>query len=1017
MSTTYQKVEDTSELHEMMMDSQQSRTVTGTAASKRLSNQWRSRISCTMLVLLFIVGGAIMALISYHAVQSNSVSSAKEQSDIAVSSDWNEKEKTEMKYDVSKEDISQQLAMSNDDNSIKNDDDHAPQLRSYVGHHNPRSPQRIGHTNIYIDKNARRGNSRHNERLRFPVVQYDRNRIPFRGPFINFMPRVPIFADRRTKQTLIFSPTGGVYIIPPLINFYGQMFSIAELIASGYASLVSSGVPPTSNLNMMPFFLPQPLIGSGIPRVNPRTGGFTGGIRTKYGSFSTSKHYRTQNNVDATVETEEEEEENDDASDDNNNNDNYRYQSVSDKNHKRPRNDDKKPSKNHKRLRNNYRKTTKNHERPTRNYQRSTATSTATTPTTTIPTPTETATPDTELCQASISPGQAPFWLSPSSDSSDPDTSITFFLALKQNSEAVEKLERIFWKITDPDSSEYQKWLTRTEINKILTLDSKILARVKRFLQKQSFTSVQLIGTDVFAIMTTIRQASDFFSAQFRPYKNTKTGRTMHLTDGEMCLTDEISQYVDFWFDFYDDAFTNNILTNPSKKRIIVPDDGNDTDTTTTQIHPMVVPQFVISYYNIPNVLKTGLESNVSQASLQFEGQYYSEKDLQKYSQEVNIPFKPLKTNHILGIDDQSQSGIESMLDVEQMVGINPLAETWYLNDDVKNISSDGFLVKILTINELKNIPQILSISYGGSEEGMCAGVINCDEKVVYLNKRYYIRANIEFMKLTIRGITVLVASGDDGVNDYYADCTNTIFNPEFPNTSPFITSVGATTLVNVQYNALQDQPPVCTDRGPLYPCVSGGDETAVSVNGQPFNLFTSGGGFSNIFSQPSYQKDSINDYFRNEQHYLNKTPEYYPPSSMYNRYGRAYPDVAALGVRALTVINDTNYLYGGTSMSSPLWAGIVSILNSRSIQITGKTLGFLNPLLYKMAKECPECFKDITVGNNKCTQTVCTDQCRGFQAACGWDPVTGLGTPNVGNMLQYITKLLEKKMKKTEYN
>ncbi|CAF1403428.1 unnamed protein product [Adineta steineri] len=806
------------------------------------------------------------------AAQTNTVS------DIAVSSDWNGDEKTEMKYDVSKEDTSQQLVTSNDD-------DHVPQLRSYVGHHNPRSPQRIGHTNIYIDKDARRGNSRHNERLRFPVAQYDRNRIPFRGPFINFMPRVPIFADRRTKQTLIFSPTGGVYIIPPLINFYGQMFSIAELIASGYASLVSSGVPPTGNFNMMPFFLPQPLIGSGIPRVNPRTG------------------------------------------------------------------------------------------------------------------------------------GHAPEWLSPLSDSSDPDTSITFFLALKQNPKAVEKLERIFWKITDPDSSEYQKWLTRSEINKILTLDSKILTRVKRFLQKQSFTSVELIGTDVFAIMTTIRQASDFFSAQFRPYKNTKTGRTMHLADGEMCLTDEISQYVDFWSDFYGYPIFNTEPTNPSKKSIVVPADENATDTATTQIHPMIVPQFVLSYYNIPNVLKTGLESNCSQASLQFVGQYYSEKDLQKYSQEVNIPFKPLKTNHILGIDDQSQPGDETMLDVEQMVGLNPLAETWYFNDDVKNISSDGILIKMLTINELDDLPQILSISYVPPEAGLCVLFINCDEKVVDLNKRYIIRANIEFMKLASRGITVLAASGDDGANSQFADCTNTMFIPVYPASSPFVTAVGATTLVNVQYKVLQDQPPICTDRGPLYLCVSDGDETAVSVNGQPFNLFTSGGGFSNIFSQPSYQKDAVNHYFQNEQHYLNKTPEYYPPSSMYNRSGRAYPDVAALGVDGFFVINGTNQLYGGTSMSSPLWAGIVSILNSRSIKITGKTLGFLNPLLYKMAKECPECLKDITVGNNKCTSTICTDQCKGFHAACGWDPVTGLGTPNVGNILEYITKLLKKKAKKTEYS
>ena len=49
-----------------------------------------------------------------------------------------------------------------------------------------------------------------------------------------------------------------VYILPPLINFYGKMFSVAELIMSGYASLVSSGIQPTGPINMMPYFQPIP---------------------------------------------------------------------------------------------------------------------------------------------------------------------------------------------------------------------------------------------------------------------------------------------------------------------------------------------------------------------------------------------------------------------------------------------------------------------------------------------------------------------------------------------------------------------------------------------------------------------------------------------------------------------------------------------------------------------------------------------------------------------------------------
>jgi len=271
-------------------------------------------------------------------------------------------------------------------------------------------------------------------------------------------------------------------------------------------------------------------------------------------------------------------------------------------------------------------------------------------------------------------------------------------------------------------------------------------------------------------------------------------------------------------------------------------------------------------------------------------------------------------------------------------------------------------------------------------------------------------------MKMAMRGITVLVSSGDDGANGYGSNCTNKVLYPDYPASSPFVTSVGATSLVNLQYKVLQDQPPVCTDINPILTCVSGGDEIAVSVDDNNFVNFTSGGGFSNVAPQPYYQKDAVNHYFRDKQYFIDKNSEYYPPSLMYNRSGRAYPDVAALGVNALTVVGGIYQLVGGTSMASPLWAGIVSILNSHSIKITGNTLGFLNPLLYKMAKECPDCFNDITVGNNKCTSSVCTDQCKGFQAACGWDPVTGLGSPQFGNMLQYITKLLKKKIDETEY-
>ncbi|CAF2120464.1 unnamed protein product [Rotaria magnacalcarata] len=98
-------------------------------------------------------------------------------------------------------------------------------------------------------------------RVRFPVRHFDRRRFPARRfpTLVSISPWLPIFYDKSTYQTIIFSPTGGYYILPPLINFYGQRFSVAQLIKWGYASLVSSGTPPPPNVDVAPFVQPQPV--------------------------------------------------------------------------------------------------------------------------------------------------------------------------------------------------------------------------------------------------------------------------------------------------------------------------------------------------------------------------------------------------------------------------------------------------------------------------------------------------------------------------------------------------------------------------------------------------------------------------------------------------------------------------------------------------------------------------------------------------------------------------------------
>merc|ERR1740139_855233 len=96
----------------------------------------------------------------------------------------------------------------------------------------------------------------------------------------------------------------------------------------------------------------------------------------------------------------------------------------------------------------------------------------------------------------------------------------------------------------------------------------------------------------------------------------------------------------------------------------------------------------------------------------------------------------------------------------------------------------------------------------------------------------------------------------------------------------------------------------------------------------------------------------------------------------------------------------------GGTSAATPTIAGLVSYLNDLSYRRSGKPLGFLNPLLYQMHAEAPATFTDVTSGDNICTEQGCFASCKGYQTAKGWDPVTGLGTPLVDGMLNYLETL-----------
>jgi tripeptidyl-peptidase-1 len=151
-----------------------------------------------------------------------------------------------------------------------------------------------------------------------------------------------------------------------------------------------------------------------------------------------------------------------------------------------------------------------------------------------------------------------------------------------------------------------------------------------------------------------------------------------------------------------------------------------------------------------------------------------------------------------------------------------------------------------------------------------------------------------------------------------------------------------------------------------------------------------SGGGFSNVFTLPSYQSAAVTNY-------LTKFPPPYT-SEIFNNSGRsrAYPDVSAIGSALAIVFLGKAGGVGGTSASTPIVASLVTLLNEERIKAGKGPIGFLNPTFYAH----PEAFNDITVGQNPGCGT------NGFNATRGWDPVTGLGTPNYPKLREVFMRL-----------
>jgi kumamolisin len=344
-------------------------------------------------------------------------------------------------------------------------------------------------------------------------------------------------------------------------------------------------------------------------------------------------------------------------------------------------------------------------------------------------------------------------------------------------------------------------------------------------------------------------------------------------------------------------------------------------------------PPDIATLYDFPQ----GLDGSGQCIAIIELGGGYRTSDLNAYFRSLNLPTPKVTAVSVDGGRNSPSlpwsADAEVMLDIEIAGAVAPGASiAVYFAPN----SEQGFVDAIsAAVHDSVNKPSVISISWGAPEKDWSEQGLQAMDQA--------------FQAAAALGVTVCCASGDAGSSDQNPQngTPDGLAHADFPASSPHVLACGGTRLV-----------------------ADGGAISMESVWNDDVQTSATGGGVSDVFALPAYQ-DGVD------------VPRSSNPGG---RIGRGVPDVAgnaspSTGYRVR--VDFLNFVVGGTSAVSPLWAGLVARFNQR----LETPVGWLNPLLYGPVVATGS-FRDIDAGNNGA-----------YAAAPGWDACTGWGSP-IGSKL-----------------
>ncbi|KAJ5375948.1 hypothetical protein N7509_012834 [Penicillium cosmopolitanum] len=523
--------------------------------------------------------------------------------------------------------------------------------------------------------------------------------------------------------------------------------------------------------------------------------------------------------------------------------------------------------------------------------------------------------------------------------------------------EGLHEFENALLDMSTPGHRDYGKhFQSHDEMKRMLQPSDDSLHSVQNWLESAGVKDVQR-DADWLTVHTTVEKANDLLHANFQYYVN-RHKHVERLRTLEYSLPKAVVPHVNVV-----SPTTRFGQLKPNRATIHSKAKAADEAFRQAALSPSascdtaITPECLKSIYNVgdykpqnDNGNKVAFASYLEQYA-RYEDLALFEKNLAPYANGDNFTVIEF---HGGGNDQNSQTdSSEANLDLQTIVGLSsPVPVTEFSTGGRGSLVPDLDQPDINNNNNEPYLDFLQNVVKMSNDELPQVISTSYGEDEQSVPEKYARSVCNLYAQLGSRGVSIIFSSGDSG----------------FPAACPWVTSVGATTHTS--------------------------PEKAV---------YFSSGGFSDLWERPKYQEDAVDSYLQNLGNQW---------SGLFNAKGRAFPDVSAQGQNYAIYEKGQLTRVDGTSASAPAFAGIIALLNDARIQAGQSTMGFLNPWLYSDASSV---LNDITNGGS----TGCDGNGRfggpqnggptvpyaSWNATKGWDPVTGLGTPNFANMVKNAVK------------